>query len=94
MGHGNVARSARGAPRCPPRCGAPRSRSRLSTASTPIARALRLNYETLKARVGRRADGERPAVMSARFVEVDRMPLIGAARLPCEIDRSRRAVVC
>ncbi|HKC82636.1 MAG TPA: hypothetical protein VKD46_01410 [bacterium] len=46
----------------------------------PIARALRLNYETLKARVGRRADGVRQEVIaSARFVPVDGAPVLGAA---------------
>ena len=45
----------------------------------PIARALRLNYETLKARVGRSADVERTGVTrSAGFVAVDGASLIGA----------------
>ncbi len=46
----------------------------------PIARALRLNYETLKARVGRSADVARQDVIeSARFVPLDGAPVIGAA---------------
>ena len=46
----------------------------------PIARALRLNYETLKARVGRSADVERTGVTrSAGFVALDGASLLGAA---------------
>ena len=46
----------------------------------PIARALRLNYETLKGRVERRTHGARQDVMrSAGFVALDGAPLIGAA---------------
>ena len=46
----------------------------------PIARALGLNYETLKARVGRSAAVERQDVVrSAGFVALDGAPLISAA---------------
>ena len=95
MGHGNVARSARieavrrrikhwrrvRERRSP--MPAPLWAAAVALAAEhgiyPIARALGLNYETLKARVGRRADGERTGVMAARFVEVDGVPRIGAA---------------
>ncbi len=46
----------------------------------PIARALRLNYGTLKSRVGRIPHGERAeAARAVGFVEVDRGELIGSA---------------
>jgi hypothetical protein len=94
MGHGTVARSARIEPvrrriehwrrvrerRSP--MPAPLWAAAVALAAEhgiyPIARALRLNYETLKARVRRRADGEHTGVRAARFVEVDGAPLMGA----------------
>ena len=96
MGHGNVARSARieavrrriehwrrvRERRSP--MPAPLWAAAVALAAEhgiyPIARALRLNYETLKARVGRSADVARhDVVRSAGFVALDGAPLIGTA---------------